>query len=133
MYNLTRTSFLQYSNKKLVKVKNKKIRWTKMLFKIILELLLERKYLPKQAKELVISVYPTINSKQSNKNIILLSDEIVQDPNVLFSICRLIYLKLSLYEYWKSPHPTLIIDGRATITVLIIIINCQDVILIYRK
>ena len=70
-----------------------------MLFKIILELLLERKYLPKQAKELVISVYPTINSKQSNKNIILLSDEIVQDPNVLFSICRLIYLKLSLYEY----------------------------------
>ena len=45
-----------------------------MLFKIILELLLERKYLPKQAKELVISVYPTINSKQSNKNIIFYNE-----------------------------------------------------------
>ena len=80
-----------------------------MLFKIILELLLERKYLPKQAKELVISVYPTINSKQSNKNIILLSVEIVQDPNVLFSICRLINLNLSLIEN----RPTLLmINGR---------------------
>ena len=82
-----------------------------MLFKIILELLLERKYLPKQAKELVISVYPTINSKQSNKNIILLADELVQDPNVLFSICRLINSKLSLIEN----HPTLLmINGRDT-------------------
>ena len=82
-----------------------------MLFKIILELLLERKYLPKQAKELVISVYPTIKSKQSNKNIILLSDELVQDPNVLFSICRLINSKLSLIEN----RPTLLmINGRDT-------------------
>ena len=44
------------------------------------------------------------------------STEIVQDP----SVCRLIDLKLSLYKYWESPHPTLMIDGRDTITVSII-------------
>ena len=56
-----------------------------MLFKIVLELLLEINYLPKQKKGVI-------------RNIILLSKEIVQDPSVLFSICRLIDLKLSLIE-----------------------------------
>ena len=54
------------------------------------------------------------------KNTILLSKEIVQDPNVLLSICRLSDLKLSRYKYRESPHPTPVIDGRDTITVTII-------------
>ena len=69
-----------------------------MLFKIVLELLKETKYLPKaNNKELVLSVCPTITVK-GIRNIILLPKEIVQDPSVLFSICRLIDSKLSLIE-----------------------------------
>ena len=77
-----------------------------MLFKIVLGAIFENKiFAQAKIKELDFSI--TLRS-MSHHN----STEIVQDP----SVCRLIDLKLSLYKYWESPHPTLMIDGKDTIT-----------------
>ena len=69
-----------------------------MLFKIVFELLLERKYLPRKTnKKLVDSVCPTIVIIVI-RSIILLPKEIVQDPSVLFSMCKQIDLQLPFIE-----------------------------------